>query len=526
MNIFSRKSFFVVKNIIYMLSVIVACTGIYYLINETVLFLEIESQIPYLDIVTHICDFRDYSEAVTPYITKSLLMAMWVVLILLVLAGIMFFKDMDKAIILQLVAIGTSTATGVLYFFLNMKLGLLKIVDTSWKLPVFIILLVLGTVVTITGIVLLVKEEKLSLKSNFTKMCVLGIMVGFVVMCLYPYIMIKKELGKEYDEILYYLEFVDSKKEDYDEEIGYQIGNYCKEDALYVEGKLYIRGVENDSYASIYTIDDVGNYELFWKCDERAVNISAMYYYDSYIYVAIYLLDDEELPYRFIRISMVDGEEELLLSESSEILDALYGISGNRLYYYIYSRDKVENKKVYYINLDGEISKENAVLYDDGVDYSGFSYFDNKWVCGYIYNQRETRTARNMQTYQGNAYWLYYDYYGKEYFEILDKKNNDHNVLIDTDVEQYNIFDGQIYYIKKSDECYEIWRCDLAGENKTVIGTVSPKNMTYNNTIENEKCIDLYLADGYMVIDFNDGNGTVDERYIKWLDDGSVKEIK
>ena len=83
--------------------------------------------------------------------------------------------------------------------------------------------------------------------------------------------------------------------------------------------------------------------------------------------------------------------------------------------------------------------------------------------------------------------------------------------VLESNVEDFNIFDNKIYYILLNDEkYYEAWCCDLDGQNKTFIGTVEESE---------SRCYSLSMADGYMVI------GMSDRGYLMQLEDGSVQQI-
>lgn len=527
MNRFEDDFFLSVKNVIYTIHFIIVLIAIYYLANDIYPFLNMESRITSVDESFHVCSFIDFLETASAYITKSIFTAMKVVLIILIVAGIMFFKNMNIAIMLQVTAIGISTVAGVAFLVLNGNLGFASFVDNGWKFPFFIMLLVLGAILTIGGIVVLAKEKQLSIKKPMCVVCLLGMIAGIIMIFSYPYMTMKKVHKDNYDEIMYYAGIIDARRDGYDETIEYQIGNYCGENALYVDETLYIRGTEKAYPARIYTIDNSGKYELFWEAQEKSWFASSIYYYKDYIYVGLWV-DSEETPYKMIRISMADGSEEVVLTEEPGADDALYGIAGDKLYYFVYYdmydeyyiEDNPESKRIYYIDLDGEISKENAVLYDDGVWFTlvAEELWSEVWVNAYLYNQFNV-VNKNVQVYQGDKYYLHF--FNNDCGYLL--KNSIDNE-VDYNVEQYNIFDDKIYYIKNFKDYYEVWSCNMDGENKTLIGTVTPKQTEYNNT-ENDGCVGLYVADGYVVIDFDDGEDSINERYIMQLDDGSVMEI-
>ena len=527
MSRFENEIFLKFKNWIYAAHLMIVLVAIYYLINDIYSFLNMETRISSVDESFHVCSFAEFLEKSNVYITKSITGAMWVVLILLVATGIMFFKDMAKAIMLHVIALGLSTVIGVAYIVLNIDLGIARFVDNGWKCPFFIILLVLGAILTIGGIVILAKEKQLSIKKPICVVCLLGMIVGMVIVFLYPYVSMKKANKEYYEEVMYYVDIIDARRDGYDETIEYQIGNYCGGNALYVNETLYIRGTEKAYPARIYTLDNSGKYELFWEAHEKSWFASSIYYYKDYIYVGLWV-DNEETPYKLIRISMSDGSEEIVLTEEPGTDDVLYGIAGDKLYYFVYYdmydeyyiEDNPESKRIYYIDLDGEISKDNAVLYDDGVWFSlvAEEMWSEVWVNAYLYNQFD-KVTKNVQAYKDDMYFLLFDTSGCGY---LRKNTNDN--LVEYNVEQYNIFNDHMYFVKNFKDYFELWRCDMDGEDKTLIGTVTPKQTEYNNT-ENDGCVGLYLAEDFAIIDFDDGVDSINERYIMLLDDGSVMEI-
>lgn len=90
---------------------------------------------------------------------------------------------------------------------------------------------------------------------------------------------------------------------------------------------------------------------------------------------------------------------------------------------------------------------------------------------------------------------------------------------IDDKVLQLNIFDNAIYYIKfgADYEDYEVYTCDLSGEEKTLIGTIPTEIIS-----------DLYnfsVAEDFVVIYGEDKETEERTAYLMWLDDGSCKKL-
>ena len=53
-------------------------------------------------------------------------------------------------------------------------------------------------------------------------------------------------------------------------------------------------------------------------------------------------------------------------------------------------------------------------------------------------------------------------------------------MLIDNEVMCHSIYDDKLYYVKvKDDTAYEVIYCDLQGNNKTTIGTITKEKETY-----------------------------------------------
>ena len=90
---------------------------------------------------------------------------------------------------------------------------------------------------------------------------------------------------------------------------------------------------------------------------------------------------------------------------------------------------------------------------------------------------------------------------------------------IDDMVLELNIFDNIIYYIKFSDdyETYEVYTCNLSGEEKTLIGTIPTEIIS-----------DLYnfsVAEEFVVIYGEDRETEERIAYMMWLDDGRCKKL-
>lgn len=343
--------------------------------------------------------------------------------------------------------------------------------------------------------------------------------IAIVISMATPFYMLNEE-HKSVNEIR---QLVENQPEGYDENIGYQISNYCNGGAVYAEGVLYINRYNNTAESDeIWSIDEQGKLELFWSNPGAKTQIAVgLYHHDGYLYAHV---REKEIPEKIIRISTTDKSTETLLESENPLEISYHGIKGDQLL--LRWCDEDYNIDIYSYSLNGPISKEEGTLYDTGIDNA---YTNQTFVNRYLYNNQSDFTlsfGSNEWPYasiEDSVYTI--NYYGGDtnYCGSLIKETHVYNAEepiqetgIDSYVWRYNIFDGKIFYIKGEDT-FEAWCCDPDGENKELIGT-----LPYNKY---DSCYQLYMSEDYMVVYIEDRKTEAYSAYLMWLDDGSYEKL-
>ena len=433
--------------------------------------------------------------------------------------------------VMFVIGVEASTVVGILYPLINIVVGNCYVTDETWVLVCHIALVLVGIIATVWG-VLAYKWEEFVGKTDIRIIVTVSTTVVVAGFMLIP-VFVKHY--SDYQKLNGYRALIDKQIKGYDEEVGYQIGNYYSGEAVYAEGKLFlVRTTHPDSgkfTSDICSVDQNGNCELVWKEKENSL-IDCMGYYDGYLYVSFFASGEYDM--KLVRISTTDGTEEILI-ESTD--DFLFGIADGKLFYEVHGEDETGEPAfgdagkcaVYYCDLNGEIVLENAVLYDDGFDCSDINH--DTFVTRYLYRD-SSLVVHSMvwlgddinasQSYEGVFYWIDCEWYRtpaeliwKTYPYGIDRESaviDSESEVIESNVVNFNIFDSKIYYILlNEEEYYEAWCCDLDGQNKTFIGTIGDSE---------SRCSKLSVADGYMVIEMSDNQG-----YLMQLDDGSIQKI-
>ncbi len=461
-----------------------------------------------------------------------------------------FWSEYDDEFSWRLHTLGMVFAidTGIMYLILNLIVGHTR-VELNFAFWIYIALLIIGAILVLANVIRHKKGKIYNVKKP-------TIIAGILIMGIVAVGSIVYPVVKLYDDckrVDSYRDLISEQRTGYDEEIEYQIGNYCgeswlAESSVYVDDRLYlVDSIQtkdkdgNDLYNDrIYAVDADENYELVYEAENDTADIKTIYYYDRYIYAYAYYRDSEQSC--IIRISVDDGGVETIFSMDGAFT---YGIADGKLFYYVESEyiegssERIYHDEVYYIDLSEESTFDNPVLYDDGV----FREYSRGWVwfSKYVYNQSVdfyypvSFAYKEVCPYQGSIYQLEEipnpEHYGYTYVALKKYSYNEDEVLgydetiIDTYVYSYNIFDGQIYYVKYMSDAeeYQIWNCDMSGENKTMLSAISAADIKKGR--DNISCRKLHMGDDFMIIDFGNGNVKSCERYILWLEDGRIEQV-
>ncbi len=351
---------------------------------------------------------------------------------------------------------------------------------------------------------------------NRIPMTLAGVLLVSTCVCIaYPFI----TLNAERSEVNALRQTIANQQTGYDEEIGYQIGNYVNANALYLDGKLYLTKYNSEIDAEeILTIDRNGNMEVFRTAPEEAKDFSScLYHYDGYIYV---LAHDTDSPNdQVLRISIADKTAETLLEGERY---PYFGIHNNLLL--IKGFDEETN--THYIDaydLSKPVTEENRYIYDYGTQTHvlDWEYFVNYYVYGNTF-YRDYGSNQSAGMCVGDNFYGAYNPAGIDgvlYLQTPDTEYIESSTAIDDRVLQLNIFDNALYYIKLSEdyETYEVYTCGLSGEEKTLIGTMPRELFT--------DCYNLSMTEDFMIIYGKDRETEANPTYLMWLDDGSYEKL-
>ncbi|MBO5426217.1 MAG: hypothetical protein J6A25_11970 [Lachnospiraceae bacterium] len=461
-----------------------------------------------------------------------------------------FWSEYDDEFSWRLHTLGMVFAidTGIMYLILNLIVGHTK-VELDLKFALYMALLVIGAILVLVNVIRHKKSELYNVKKT-------TIIAGSIIMGIIAVVSIVYPVVKLYDDckrVDGYRDLVKEQRIGYDEEIEYQVGNYCREswiaeNSVYVEERLYlvdsmqIKDKDgNDLYNDrIYAVDADGNYELVYAAENDTADIKTISYYEGYIYANAFFRDSEQNC--IIRISIDKKTVETVFVVDGAFT---YGIADGKLFYYIEHEDiggngdEIYRDEVYYIDLAKENSFDDPVLYDDGV----FREYARGWVwfSKYVYNQAVdfyypvSFAYKEVCPYQGSIYQLEEipnpEHYAYTYVALKKYSYNEDKVLgydetiIDTHVYSYNIFASQIYYVKYMNDAeeYQIWTCDMDGDNKSMFTAIPAAEIKKGR--DDISCRKLHMGEYFMILDFGNGNVKSCERYILWLENGRIEQV-
>ncbi len=428
----------------------------------------------YIDNYLHRTLFSHLAEQIE-VVSSSLVFLCFAIAIVLTVISVILRKCCNYLAAYRLLFAGV--ATNILTFFVfmltNIIAGNCRIGSGILALVIGIVMLIVGSLVIYLGTPDLIKERK--------KLWDVLIATGILAVCsciivIPTMITVKEDL--EYAKEL--RSVISSQPDSMVEEIGVQIGNYYTGLSVYAENKIYyMEGV--DAY-NIKMVDKDGNSEIFWGIKGGTLN-RGIYYEDGYLYVSVGSLN--EAKNQLLRISLDSGTEEIIYESNSYFM---FGVADNKVFY---TTPKDENSlcDVRYFDLTEENLGENSVLYDKDVDY--YNLNNNIFVTRYLYNNSSDALRPiswlvaydGIIIYEGNAYRMAARNGWKESteLEMLNYHNSQYvETLIDEDVMCHSIYDDKLYYVKvKDDTAYEVICCDLKGNDKTVIGTITKERETY-----------------------------------------------
>ncbi len=480
--------------------------------------------------------FSDFLEKVLKYGTKATFAILLIGIILMIFAyiGKLFENEMEHRF--HTMGLATCTFAGIFFSYIVIVIGdsYMNWQGMEW---LFLIEIMLGIILSIHSFISFknTHDEFIQVKRG-TKI-VAYLVVGILIVGTLVYFGIG--IGKDYAEVLEVKKLIKNQRQEKAQDIEHQMGNYSTGAAVYVDGDLYLL----DKGDSISKIDEQGKKETIYQALEGVdIQVRGLYYNKGYLY---YCVIDGDL-YKIVRTATEDGVTEDIITSG---LPLYFGIVEDELYYIEltdlnhFKKNARElgvddAEKVYCLDLNGDINVANAKVYDKSV-YLEYSHA--YWLTRYLYNNcyEYWKTCENddyirpvEQPYSDGVFYLGTDSLEdgslykivrrdgqKEYGDLMWRWNT-----IDKEVCAYNIFDGEIYYMRENtDGTYELWSCDTEGENKNLISTISIKDR-YDYSSGNEYCTRIYLSENYVVCDFAayPVGYTVDERYVIRISDGEI----
>lgn len=397
--------------------------------------------------------------------------------------------------------------------FTNMVLSNCRIEGGLWLYVIGLALLIIAGFTTLFGTTEEMKKRNKKWDVAIGALCA----IGFSCLVVIPTLFFVKEDSAKVKEIRRLLaEHPDTVRE----EVGYQIGNYCNGTGVYAEGKLYFIGSEQ---YCIYSVDKDGNYEEFYRAGPL---YDGLYYNNGYLY-AKDIQFSEGRSY-IIRISLSTREEEILY-EGTDIFD--FGVAESKLYFAVDSTDGAAS--IYYIDLTKDNPGENVILYDTGVWRDVLNH--NVFVARYLHNNETTavewsahvRYRDNTVIYNDSIYRVdYFKYSGQKVNTPSDLQcqkfdDNLQEIVFDNNVVCINLFNETLYYVKEyNGNHYEVWCCDLQGNNKSLIGEVD---------VNSGGCESISVGEGFVYISFisdYDAEPYIPAQgFVMNIEDGNVQQI-
>lgn len=409
---------------------------------------------------------------------------------------------------------GLNMVAGVYYLLAHLLWTNSEYTGTIGGFIFYCVLLAIGVAGLIWGL-FFHKIKEAPYMDKWIPITLASILVVATCVCIpYPFIKLDAERG----EVNALRQTIAAQQTGYNEEIGYQIGNYANRNALYLDGKLYLTKHNPEIDADeILSIDQNGNVEVFRTAPEEAKDFySCLYHYDGYIYVLAY--DTDSYNSQVLRISIADKTAETILEDTSY---SWFGIRDNLL---LIKRWDTETE-IYYIDaydLSKPVTKENGYVYDYNTWRSvlDWPYFVNFYLYGNT-SHAHYGTDEYPGMCVGNNFYGIYNRISVDGTVYLQTPETDFekSTVIDDRAIQFNIFDNAVYYIKYTDdyETYEVYTCNLSGEEKTLIGTM-PRGLFTD-------CYNLSVAEDFVVIYGKDRETEANTAYLMWLDDGSYEKL-
>ncbi len=397
--------------------------------------------------------------------------------------------------------------------FTNMVFGNCRIEGGLWLYAIGLVLLIVAGFTTLFGTTEEMKKRNKKWDITIASLCAIVFICLIVMPTLY---FVKEDSTKVKETRSLLAKHPDTVRE----EVGYQIGNYSNGISVYAEGKLYFVGA---GQRWIYSVDKDGSYEEFYKTDHL---YKGLYYDNGYLY-ALELKDDSKCC--VMRISLNSGEKEVLY-EGNNIFD--FGVAESKLYFGVYSSDGADS--VYYIDLTEDNPGQNVTLYDTGVWRDKLNH--NVFVARYIHNNTSTAVEWSAELgYRDNTVIYNNSIYRVDYFKSREEKVNKPSdlecqtfnyinrgeMVFDDNVVCFNLFDETLYYVKEYDgNHYEVWCCDLKGNNKSFIGELK---------VNSGGCGSISVGDGFVYIcfvrDYDAEPNIPAQGFIMNIADGSAQQI-
>ncbi len=321
------------------------------------------------------------------------------------------------------------------------------------------------------------------------------------------------------------------------EDVGYQMGNYASRNCIYANDSIYIVGYEkNDGEATgeftIYKIDENGNHKVIHTTQALSRTRDCIGYYDGYLYINVTMVDGDNKEHRIIKISEENNTEEVFLSDDK--CNYQFAIVDNMMYLY-QGGDDEEPMDIMCVNLD---EGNELKIYDQNIDRYRFS--DNGiWLGRILYNQKNIAYFCYDMCCSNRWYSCERQFYGEYIYNYQHDSESDYiywddmlyrskcsnqeeKEIIDNNVRKFNIYDGNIYYIRAGKQGYELWCAELEALDKHMISEFSyEEHFSSYSPDTYHSCTGLYMGDGYVVCDF--GLNDVRERLIVNISDGTVE---
>lgn len=403
---------------------------------------------------------------------------------------------------------GLNLIAGIYYLLAHLLWTNSEYTGTLAGLIFYCVLLAVGIACLIWGLFFHKSKDAPRIK-KWIPITFTSVLVLVTCVCIaYPFI----TLNAERSEVNALRETIANQQTGYDEEIGYQIGNYANGNALYLDGKLYLTKYNPEIDAEeILSIDQNGNIEVFWTGMKHICTY--LYHYDGYLYASGYTTEAGQL----LRISITDKTVETILEGE---LYSYFGIRDDLLLIKMTDRETVTSYIIAY-DLSKPVTKESGYVYDYNIRRTvlDWPYFVNYYLYGNTSYHHYGSDRYPGMCVDDNFYGIYDQIAAGDIVYLQTPKTDFDSTAIDDWALQLNVFDNTLYYIKFGDdnETYEVYTCNLSREEKTLIGTMPRELFT--------DCYNLSVAEDFVIIYGNDRETETNSTYLMWLDDGSYEKL-